>query len=91
MNWVIVFWISLINPDGSSSANNYQMVMYEPVFEIRSDCELYALQRRDEYIQSIYEQTTAITDYVGLEIIDEPTCKLFNEDTMELLEGGSNI
>jgi hypothetical protein len=91
MNWVIVFWISLINADGSSSASDYQMVMHEPRFERRSDCELYALQRKDEYMQSLYEQTLAITDYVGFEMIDEPVCKIFNEKTMELIDGGSDI
>jgi hypothetical protein len=91
MNWVIVFWISLMNPDGSVSMNDYQMIMHEPHFERRSDCELYALQRKDEYSQILYDQILGMTDYVGFEMIDDPVCKIFNEKTMELIDGGSDI
>jgi len=91
MRWVIVFWIVGMYPSGEISTSEYQMVMFEPKFEKRSDCELYSIQRRTEWMQSFYEQVTNNTDFSGFELTNEPECKIFNEKTMELIDGGSNI
>jgi len=93
MKFVIVFWMLGILPDGSFTDNRYQMVMFEPSFELRSECELYMVQREDEWLSSIESQTHyALKDeWTGIAIDGEPECRLFNHSKWELLENGQGL
>lgn len=91
MKWVIVFWIIGIFPDGDLGGREYQMVMFDPMFELESDCVLYSLQAEEIYFQELTNKIRNNTEYVDFELVTEPICKQLDVKNMELIDNGPNI
>ena len=93
MNFVIVFWILGIFPDGSLTDQRYQMVMFEPWFDDRVACELYMVQREGEWTQSITDQAAkaARGNWSGIEIELPAACHKFDDVKMELIPNGPDL
>jgi len=93
MRFVIVFWILGIFPDGTLTDQKYQMVMHEPWFEDRVACELYMVQRKEEWTDAVTEQAAlaARDAWVGIEIEEPVECNLFDHVKMELIPDGPSL
>ena len=93
MKWVIVFWLLGVLPEGQTTQSQYNMIMFEPEFELRSECELYMVQRKDEWMAELFEQAQIATrdNWVGIELEGDPWCQQFDQVKMELVPDGPNI
>lgn len=93
MRFVIVFWMLGMFPDGSRTNDRYQMIMFEPWFEDRVSCELYMVQRKQEWTDAIADQAAlaARDNWVGIEIEEPTECRLFDHVKMELIPDGPDI
>lgn len=91
MKWVIVFWIIGIFPDGELGGREYQMVMFDPMFEMESDCVLYSLQAEEIYFQELTDKIRNNTEYVDFYLVTDPECKQIDTKNMELIDHGPNI
>jgi len=91
MKWVVVFWIIGIFPDGELGDREYQMVMYDPVFEMESDCVLYSLQAEEIYFQELTDKMQNNTEYVDFYLVTDPECNQLDTENMELIDSGPSI
>lgn len=92
MKWVIVFWLVGLLPEGTTD-DHYQMIMFEPEFKLRSECELYMIQRKDEWMAELFEQAQLATrdNWVGIALEGDPWCQQFDKVKMELRPDGPSI
>jgi hypothetical protein len=91
MKWVVVFWIIGIFPDGDLGSREYQMVMFEPMFTMESDCVLYSLQAEEIYFRELTDKIRNNTNYVDFDLVTEPECKQLDTENMELIDNGPDI
>jgi hypothetical protein len=80
MKWVVVFWIIGIFPDGDLGSREYQMVMFEPMFTMESDC-----------VRELTDKIRNNTNYVDFDLVTEPECKQLDTENMELIDNGPDI
>lgn len=87
IKFVIAVWISGITIFGDFTEDEYQILIYEPSFDTRASCELYALQAQDRWFTDLSDKAVSVTDWIGIVMIEDPECLPFNMKTMELYNG----
>ena len=87
IKFVIAVWISGITQFGDYTEDMYQIVIYEPHFDSRASCEMYALQAQDRWFVDLSKKALATTNWIGVVMDEEPVCLPFNLETKELYDG----
>lgn len=87
IKFIISVWISGILQTGDFTEDKYLVVMYDPHFESRADCEMYALQAQDRWFKKLSKDALTVTDWVGVVMNSDPECLPYNVETKEIYDG----
>ena len=91
IKFIVAVWVSGITPYGGITDDRFLIALYEPAFDTRASCEIYAIQAQDKWFAKISEDALKVTDWVGLVMNEDPECLPYNIETKEVYDDGSTL